>query len=44
MTLGSKRAGLRVTRGRLDRRGRFHGRQPCVFLLWRGRRVNLRWT
>jgi hypothetical protein len=39
LTIGTDRAGLRVTMGRLDRQGRFHRRQPCVFLLWRGRRV-----
>jgi len=38
-TLGNERAGLRVTRGHLDRRGRFHRNRPDVFLLWRGRRV-----
>lgn len=39
VTVGSERAGLRVTRGRLGRRGRFRDWQPCVFLLWRGRRL-----
>jgi hypothetical protein len=39
LTLGTERAGVRVTRGRLSRRGRFHRWQPDVFLLWRGRRV-----
>jgi hypothetical protein len=38
LTLGSERAGLRVTPGRLGRGGRWHGWQPNVFVLWRGRR------
>jgi hypothetical protein len=42
LTIGTERAGLRVTRGRLSRRGRWHPWQPCVFLLWRGRRVDVR--
>ena len=39
LTIGSERAGLRITRGNLDRRGRWHPWRPDVFLLWRGRRV-----
>lgn len=39
LTLGTEHAGLRVTRGRLSRKGQFHDWQPDVFLLWRGRRV-----
>lgn len=39
LTLGSERYGLRVARGRLDRRGKWHGNRPDVFLLWRGRRI-----
>jgi hypothetical protein len=39
LTLGNERAGLRVTRGTLDRRGRWHPHRLCIFPLWRGRRV-----
>jgi hypothetical protein len=40
VTLGSERVlALRVTKGRLDRHGVFHERQPCIFLIWRGRRL-----
>jgi hypothetical protein len=39
MTIGTETLGLRVTRGKLDRHGRFHDNWPCIFLLWRGRRV-----
>jgi hypothetical protein len=38
MTLGTEALGLRVTQGKLDRRGRFHPKRPCVFVLFRGRR------
>jgi len=39
ITLGSERSyALRITRGKLDRHGRFHGNWPCVFLIWKGRR------
>lgn len=40
LTVGSPTRGLafRVTLGRLDRHGHWHGRQPCVFFIWRGRR------
>jgi hypothetical protein len=38
MTIGSEYLGIRATKGRLDRRGRFHDRQPCIFMLFRGRR------
>ena len=38
-TIGNERAGVRVTKGRLDRRGKWHPWQPCVFLLWKGGRV-----
>lgn len=31
--------GVKVTWGKLDRNGKFHGNWPCVFLVWRGRRV-----
>lgn len=39
LTLGNEHAGLRMTRGRLSRHGRWRSWQPCVFFLWRGRRV-----
>jgi hypothetical protein len=39
LTIGTEKLGIRITKGRLSRRGRWHGRSPCVFLLWRGRRV-----
>jgi hypothetical protein len=39
MTFGTEVLGIRITRGRLDRHGRFHDNQPCVFVLWRGRRI-----
>ncbi len=42
LTIGSERAGVRITRGRLSRRAVWHDRQPCVFLLWRCQRVRLR--
>jgi hypothetical protein len=38
-TLGTERAGIRVTRGTISRHGVWHPWRPCVFLLWRGRRV-----
>lgn len=37
-TLGNETLGLRMTRGKLDRRGRWHPDWPCIFVLWRGRR------
>jgi hypothetical protein len=39
MTIGSVWLGLRITRVRLDRNGKWHPNQPCIFFLWRGRRV-----
>lgn len=39
MTLGTQRLGLRITRGKIDRHGWFHPNRPCVFVLWRGRRL-----
>jgi hypothetical protein len=42
MTIGTEKLGLRITRGRLGRKGRFHENQPCIFLLWRGRRKDFR--
>ncbi len=39
MTIGTEQVGIRITKGRLDRHGRFHNHQLCIFLLWRGRRV-----
>jgi hypothetical protein len=41
LTVGSPARGLclRITLGRLDRSGRFHDRQPDVFLIWKGKRV-----
>lgn len=39
MTIGTEKFGLRITRGKLDRHGRFHDNRPCVFLLVGGRRV-----
>lgn len=39
MTIGTEQLGVCITRGKLDRRGHFHENWPCVFLLWRGRRV-----
>ena len=39
-TLGNEeRHALRITRGRLSRRGKWRGWQPDVFLIWNGRRV-----
>jgi len=38
MTIGTERAGLRIIKGRLDRHGRWHDNQPCIFWLWHGRR------
>jgi hypothetical protein len=42
MTIGTERAGVRITRGRLSHRGKWHPWQPCVFMLWKGRRTS--WT
>ena len=39
MTIGTPRAGVRITRGKLDRHGVWHENWPCIFLLWRGQRV-----
>lgn len=41
LTIGSPVRGLclRVTMGRLSRRGHWHAYQPCVFLIWKGKRV-----
>ncbi len=39
MTIGNERLGLRITKGRLSRKGKWHEWQPCVFLLYKGRRV-----
>jgi hypothetical protein len=38
MTIGTERLGIRITKGRLDRYGRWHPWQPCVFLLWKDKR------
>lgn len=40
LTIGKEACGLRVTMGKLGRNGTWHAWQPCVFLLWRGRRLN----
>ena len=40
LTIGLQRfVALRVTRGRLDRKGRWHAWQPCIFLLVGGKRA-----
>lgn len=39
MTIGTDRFGLRITRGKLNKNGTFHDNWPCVFVLWRGRRL-----
>lgn len=41
LTVGSPTRGLafRMVMGRLSRRGRWHGWQPDVFFIWRGKRV-----
>jgi hypothetical protein len=39
LTLGREALGVRVTMGKLDRHGVFHQMRPCVFLLFRGRRL-----
>lgn len=39
LTLGTEALGVRVTMGKLDRHGVWHPMRPCVFLLFRGRRV-----
>ena len=38
-TIGTERAGLRITRGHLDRHGNWHLWLLDIFFLWRGRRV-----
>ena len=38
-TIGSERCGIRITRGNLDRFGRWHNNRPDVFALWGNRRV-----
>lgn len=38
ITIGTERFGLRITKGRLDRHGRFHNWQPCIFFLVNGKR------
>jgi hypothetical protein len=38
MTIGTERFGIRITRGRLDRKGKWHPNQPCVFALVQGKR------
>jgi hypothetical protein len=43
MTIGNERFGLRITRGRLGRKGRWNPYQPCVFWLVRGKRVDRAW-
>ncbi len=39
MTIGNERLGLRITKGRLTKKGKWHERQPNVFLLWKGKRI-----
>ena len=40
LTIGDPESyAVRVTLGRLGRHGKWHGWQPCAFLIWRGRRV-----
>jgi hypothetical protein len=39
MTIGNETFGLRITRGRLDRHGRFHDNQRCIFFLYKNKRV-----
>ena len=41
ITIGNERFGLRITKGRLSRRGKWHSWQPCVFWLVKGKRVDL---
>lgn len=41
LTIGSERAGVRITRGSLSRHGKWRSWCPNVFFLWRGRRA---WT
>ena len=38
MTIGTERFGLRITKGRMGRKGQWHPNQPCVFWLINGRR------
>lgn len=39
ITIGCEALGVRATMGALDHHGHFHERWPCVFILWRGRRL-----
>lgn len=40
LTLGSYHTkAIRITRGRIDKRGKFHPLQPCVFRMFLGRRI-----
>lgn len=39
LTIGSERAGLRITRGTLDRHGNWHRWWPNVFFLQHGKRT-----
>lgn len=39
LTIGGEQLGVRATMGRLSRRAVWHPYCPCVFLLWRGRRL-----
>ena len=39
LTIGNEEGrALRITRGRLDKRGRWHAWQPCIFLIVDGKR------
>lgn len=38
MTIGTETLGLRITKGRFSRRGKWHPHQPCIFLLINGKR------
>lgn len=41
VTFGNEyRRALRITWGRLDSRGKWHGWQPCIFWIVDGRRVS----
>jgi len=40
MTIGNERFGLRITKGRMGRNGKFHPFQPCVFWLVNGKRID----
>lgn len=39
LTIGRDTCGVRVTMGKLDRRGKWHAHRPDIFLLWRDRRI-----